>query len=259
MKNGLDIERGGATYNWVMPSFVGMANLVDSLYAIKRLVFDEKRLTLGEFKTILDENFENNEALRSYIQNRIPKYGNDVDEIDNYVSLVSKRIVAECKQYQGVHQNADLIPSVFCWVMHEQFGRETSATPDGRRTGFPLGDGSGPCQGRELNGPTASILSSTKWDHADFIGGVAVNLKFSKSSLGPDSLNTVCSLVEVFLNRGGFEVQINVLNNETLKKAQQNPDAYRDLLVRIGGYSDYFVKLTPQMQEEIILRTAHDL
>lgn len=259
LKTGTDIERGGGRYNWIMPSFVGIANLVDSLYALKTLVFDEKELTLGEFKSVLDCNFEGNEALRLQIQNRIPKYGNDMDDVDRYFGIISEHIVSECEKYSGLHKNARLIPSVFCWVMHEQFGRVTGATPDGRKAGFPLGDGSGPCQGREMNGPTASVLSSTKWDHTKFIGGVAVNLKFSKASLGENSLTAMQSVINTYLKRGGFEVQINVADNETLKKAQASPEEYRDLVVRIGGYSDYFVRLSPKMQEEVILRTTHNV
>lgn len=257
LSKGIDIERGGAKYNWIMPSFVGMANLVDSLYAIKTLVFDAQQLTLCKLKAILDSNFEDHETLRLHILNQIPKYGNDIDDIDQYFMLISEHITKECEKYFGLQTNSKLIPSVFCWIMHEYFGRETSATPDGRKAGFPLGDGSGPCQGRELNGPTASVLSSTKWEHHKFIGGVAVNLKFSKAALGKNSLDTMKALIKTFLKRGGFEVQINVVDNETLKKAQKNPEEYRDLVVRIGGYSDYFVKLSPEMQEEVILRTAH--
>ena len=259
LEKGLDIEKGGAKYNWIMPSFVGMANLVDSLYAIKKLVFQDKKLSLTQFKSELDANFENNEALRLYIQNRIPKYGNDLDEIDKYFGMIIEHIAKECEKHHGELANSSLIPSVFCWIMHERFGRQTCATPDGRKAGFPLGDGSGPCQGRELNGPTASILSSTKWDHTKFIGGVAVNLKFSKSSLGENSSATLQSLIKTYIKRGGFELQINVTNNEILKKAKENPEEYRDLIVRIGGYSDYFVKLSPQMQEEVMQRTTHKL
>lgn len=259
LTRGVDIERGGAKYNWIMPSFVGMANLVDSLYAIKTLVFDEKRITVCEFKNILDNDFEGNETLRQHILNRIPKYGNDIDDIDRYFGIISEHIAKECEKYSGIHSNANLIPSVFCWIMHERFGRNTSATPDGRKAKFPLGDGSGPCQGRELNGPTASVLSSTKWNHHKFIGGIAVNLKFSKASLGKSSLNTMRSIIKTYLKRGGFEVQINVVDYETLKKAQLNPEEYRDLVVRIGGYSDYFVRLSPEMQAEVILRTAHNV
>ena len=143
--------------------------------------------------------------------------------------------------------------------MHERLGRETPATPDGRIAGFPLGDGSGPCQGRERKGPTASVLSSTKWDHAPFIGGVAVNMKFSKKQFTSASLSNAVSLVRTFLERGGFEIQINVVDGETLRAARRDPEQYRDLVVRIGGYSDYYVTLSPQMQEEVLLRTEHEI
>ena len=142
--------------------------------------------------------------------------------------------------------------------MHEYFGRRTGATPDGRVKGFPLGDGSGACQGREMNGPTASIMSATKWDHSKFIGGVAVNLKFSKSTLGAASVDTMRDLVKTYIKLGGFEVQINVVDNETLRNAQAHPEQYKDLVVRIGGYSDYFTLLSREMQEEIIARTSHN-
>ena len=259
LKNGKDIEKGGARYNWIMPSFVGMANLVDSLYAVKTVVFDEKTLSIRELKAMLDHNFEGQEAFRLYLLNALPKYGNDIDEIDQYFTLITEHIISECKKYKGMHQGGSLIPSVFCYVMHVLFGDNTGATPDGRKAGFPLGDGSGPCQGRELAGPTASILSSTKWKHHELIGGVAVNMKFSKSSLGPNSVITMKQLLKTYLQRGGFEIQINVIDKETLKKAVDHPEEYSDLVVRIGGYSDYFVKLQPQMQQEIILRTEHEI
>lgn len=259
LKKGKDIENGGAKYNWIMPSFVGMANLVDSLYALKQLVYEEKCLTICEFKKILDSNFEGHEELRLKIINSIPKYGNDNDDIDKLFGVISEHIANECEKYSGKFENSKLIPSVFCWIMHERFGRDTSATPDGRVAGFPLGDGSGPCQGREMNGPTASVLSSTKWEHHRFIGGVAVNMKFSKSSLGKYSIDTIKGIIKTFINRGGFEMQINVVDNDTLKKARLNPEEYKDLIVRIGGYSDYFVRLSPEMQEEVIQRTTHNV
>lgn len=259
LEDGKDIERGGGKYNWIMPSFVGMANLVDSLYALKHTVYDKKELTVCEFKKILDDNFEGNEALRLHLLHDLPKYGNDDDEIDRYFGEWTEHIVAECKKYTDSQTSVRLIPSVFCWIMHEQFGKATSATPDGRKAGFPLGDGSGPCQGRELKGPTASILSSTKWEHHKLIGGVAVNMKFSKSSLGPQSLNVMLGLVKAYAARGGFEIQINVTDRKILEEAVRNPEQYRDLVVRIGGYSDYFTRLSSEMQQEVILRTEHKI
>ena len=259
LKLGIDIEKGGARYNWILPSFVGMANLVDSLYAIKTVVFEEKSHTMASLKAAVESNFENDEALRLKLLNTIPKYGNDLDEIDSYFGIFTEHIIEECKKYKGIHQNSALIPSVFCWIMHERFGTRTGATPDGRKAGFPLGDGSGPCQGREMNGPTASILSSTKWEHYKLIGGVAVNIKFSKSALGANSIETMLTLIKTYLSRGGFEIQVNVVDKETLLQARITPEEYRDLVVRIGGYSDYFVKLSEEMQNEVILRTEHQI
>ena len=259
LKEGTDIERGGARYNWIMPSFVGMANLVDSLYVIKKLVFENKELTIAQLKAVLDKNFEGEEELHYRILNKIDKYGNDVDEVDEYFKDIIGHIVSECKKYVPHLKNARLVPSAFCWIRHETMGSVTGATPDGRVAGFPLGDGSGPCQGREKNGPTASVLSSTKWSHKELIGGVAVNMKFSKKTFTKDSGDRMLQLIKTYLHRGGFELQINVVDKRTLEKAKENPEVYRDLIVRIGGYSDYFVRLSPGMQAEVMQRTEHSI
>ena len=258
LSRGIDIEAGGARYNWIMPSFVGMANLVDSLYAVRRVVYEEQRMTLPALSEALASNFEGNESLRDELLYRLPKYGNDDDTVDQLFGEIVGHIVEKCRELSAtLPADVALVPSVFCWVMHEKFGRETGATPDGREAGFPLGDGSGPCQGRERKGPTASILSSTKWDHTPLIGGVAVNMKFSKSALGASSVDAMKGLVRAFLRRGGFEMQINVTDRAILERARENPDDYRDLVVRIGGYSDYYTRLSKEMQNELILRTEH--
>ena len=129
------------------------------------------------------------------------------------------------------------------------------------RRGAPagVGDGSGAAQGRERLGPTAAVLSSTKWDHAPHLGGIAVNLKFSRPRDASAFQQRLLDVVETYLQRGGFEVQVNVVDKETLLAAREHPEQYRDLVVRIGGYSDYFVGLSEEMQAEIILRTEHAL
>ncbi len=259
LSRGTDIERGGARYNWIMPSFVGMANLVDSLEVIRRLIFEKRELCFEELRRMLDADFEGFEAMRLKMLSGVDKYGNDVDRVDSLFTMLVDHIVQECRRYKPMFGGARLIPSVFCWVMHERFGRQTAASPDGRHAGFPLGDGSGPCQGRERNGPTASILSSTKWSHKELIGGVAVNMKFTKKTFTSDSCEKAAALIETYLRRGGFEIQINVVDRDTLLKAQAEPESYRDLVVRIGGYSDYFVKLSPQMQSEVLQRTSHEV
>ena len=148
------------------------------------------------------------------------------------------------------------VPGAFCWIQHERLGRECGATPDGRKAGFPFADGGGPAQGREKHGPTSAILSTTCWDHAPLIGGLAYNLKFGKSLFAtPEARERLRDLLLTYLRRGGFETQVNVVDAETLRRAQREPEAYRDLVVRIGGYTDYFARLSPQMQSEIIART----
>lgn len=256
LTRGRDIDQGGARYNWIMPSFVGLANLADSLMTIKRLVFDERKLGLAELAGALKDDFRGRETLRQEILNRLPKYGNDDDTVDGIVREVTGWVQEEVAKYR-TWRGDRFIPSFFCWVMHERLGSLTGATPDGRCAGFPLGDGSGPAQGRERCGPTASILSSTKWDHAPFIGGIAVNMKFSRSLFKPESIGKMVALVRTFMARGGFELQINVVDRDVLLNAKRNPEQYEDLVVRIGGYSDYFVHLTPAMQDEVIQRTEH--
>ncbi len=258
IERGMDINAGGARYNWVMPSFVGIANLVDSLYVIRKMIFEERAIPMAELMEALSSNFEGQEALRLRCLNKYTKYGNDNDEIDALFGRITEHISEVCRSHR-MHFDSQLIPSVFCWTMHDRFGRVTGATPDGRPAGFPLGDGSGPCQGRERCGPTASVCSSTKWSHKEFIGGVAVNMKFSKKSFDERSHQNMKHIIQTYIERGGFEMQINVLDRETLLRAQQSPEEYRDLVVRIGGYSDYFVKLTPTMQEEVLLRTEHGI
>ena len=259
LEQGLDIERGGARYNWIMPSFVGMANLADCLNTIDQVVFRQRKFTMAQLRQMTAANFEGFEAQRLELLNKVEKYGNDDDTADCWCNVITDHIVAECGRYTPVFANARLVPSVFCWVMHEELGRHTGATPDGRKAGFPLGDGSGPAQGRERKGPTASVLSSTKWSHQEFIGGVAVNMKFSKSAFQAESCGKMMALIKAFIERGGFEIQINVVDRETLLAARENPEQYQDLVVRVGGYSDYFVHLGKSLQEEVLLRTEHVL
>ena len=267
LERGLDIEEGGARYNWIMPSFVGAANAADALYAIRTLVYENHEVTFADWKQALDTDYAEDPLLLARIR-ALPKYGSDdrdPSSPDAYVKRIAEFLAAECEKHRVPLTDGDdgrpsrLIPSLFCWIMHDHFGRATGATPDGRRAGFPLGDGSGPAQGREAKGPTASVLSSTSWEHWPFIGGVAVNMKFSKSLFTADSLPVMKSIVKTYLTRGGFELQINVTDRETLERARICPAEYEDLVVRIGGYSDYFTRLSSTMQEEVILRTEHEI
>lgn len=258
LDRGLDIDMGGARYNWVECSFVGLANLVDSLVVIQREVYDQQRITLSILLDLLRTDFSGQESERQRFLHRHPKYGNDAAEVDGLFVAVTAMIREECARQRIEPDGSPYVPGMFCWIMHEQLGRVCGATPDGRRAGFPFADGSGGAQGREMRGPTAAILSVTSWDASPFIGGAAFNMKFNAALFkSQDELNSLRDLILTYLRRGGFEVQINVMDHSRLIEARQNPEKFRDLVVRIGGYTDYFVRLSPQMQEEIISRATY--
>ena len=134
--------------------------------------------------------------------------------------------------------SSHFIPGTFCWIMHQRLGAECRATPDGRKAGLPFAGGASPAQGREKLGPTAAIQSVTSWDHTPMIGGSAFNMKFTRALFADDSgVTKLKQLILTFLRQGGFETQINVVDNAVLRDALANPEAYRDLVVRIGGYT----------------------
>ncbi len=257
LDRGMDFDRGGARYNWVENSFVGLANLVDGLNSIRILVFEQSDITLSEFLRILREDFEGHEALRQQIVSSIPHYGNDDDKADNTAVEWAEFLIDETEKHTvGLHR---YVPGFFCWIQHEKLGSQTGATPDGRKAGLPLADGAGASQGCETQGPTAAVLSTTKWSHRHVLGGLVHNIKFPRSVLDtPDALDAARRVIETYLSRGGFEIQVNVVGTETLMEAQEHPEQYPDLLVRVAGYSDYFVHLNRKMQDEVIARTNHE-
>jgi formate C-acetyltransferase len=255
---GRDLEEGGARYNWIECSFIGLANLADALYVIREEVYRQKRLSLAELMVVLDADFEGFEAVRQRFLNGYPKYGQDVAEVDNLVADMMSFVSETCSTFSVSPDDSPYVPGAFAWIKHEQLGRETGATPDGRKAGFPFADGCGPAQGRETRGPTAAVLSVTRWDHSRMIGGLAMNLKFNSALFDTaEGFESLKQLIMTYLARGGFEVQVNVVNSEVLRKARVHPEQYRDLIVRIGGYSDYFTRLSPEMQDELIERTEY--
>lgn len=253
LARGRDIDAGGARVNWIEPSFVGLANLVDSLYAIRTLVFERRALTLEHLRAAMLADYAGHEDVLSLIAG-LPKYGNDDPRVDAIAGEVTRFLVAECDRHRS-YWGDPVVPGLFCWIMHGELGRQTAASADGRSSGLPLADGSGPAQGRELRGPTAMVRSVTSWDHAPMIGGIAVNMKLPAAA-DPDHLvQPLAGLLESFLALGGFEAQVNVVSAETLRDARAHPEQHRDLVVRIAGYSDYFVGLPTDIQDELVRRT----
>ena len=252
LARGRDIDHGGARANWLETSFVGLANLIDALAAIRQLVYEEQCVSLARLREALLADFADADV--AALIARVPKYGTDDARTDALAPEITDFLRRECAQYRSYWGGA-VLPGFFCWIMHERLGRETGASADGRRAGFPFADGSGPAQGRERRGITAAIRSVTTWDHAPMLGGIAVNMRF-QPGCSPDALRHT---LETFLRLGGFEAQVNVVDAARLRDAQADPDAHRDLVVRIAGYSDYFVGLSAEMQAEVIARTEIDL
>jgi trans-4-hydroxy-L-proline dehydratase len=206
---------------------------------------------------VLSTDFAGREDLRLMLLHRTPKCGNDDDRVDELAREVTSWIrdeIGRCTTYLG----GRFISGFFCWVMHERLGRVTCASADGRRAGARAPLRRARAVAERKAGPTAALLSATKSDHTPHLGGIAVNLKFPRSH-DEAFARKLGDLMSTYLERGGFEVQVNVVDRATLVAARQHPESFRDLVVRIGGYSDYFVGPSPEMQEETIMRSEHEM
>jgi formate C-acetyltransferase len=256
IQKGKDYNAGGARYNHTFIQFVGIGSLSDSLAAVKELVFDQPQLSLEDLVAVLDRDFEDRENLRQRLVNRAHKYGNDDDYADDLMVRAFNAIFDEVdgrSNTKGGRYQVEMLPT----TCHVYFGSVTGATPDGRRAGSALSEGISPVQGADRLGPTAVVKSAAKMDHLK-TGGTLLNMKFTPSLLKDEhGIDMLTHLVRSYFKLDGHHVQFNVVTAETLRKAQSQPDAHRDLIVRVAGYSDYFCDLSDELQEEIIARTEH--
>ncbi len=258
LKRGKACDAGGAIYNYVEPNFLGFSNVVDSFSTIETLVYEKGEYTIEQLIEILEKNYEGNEVLRQKIIKKVPHYGTD-DPYTNAIAIRLSDMILKCCKGQRTYRDSFLVPGAFSYWEHATHGKRTPATPDGRLAAYPLASGSSPVQGRETEGPTAAVNSVLSWDHRNFIGGIAVNLKFSPDSMSGDNVDKMLEFVRAFMDKGGFQLQLNAVSRETLLDAREHPENYRDLLVRVGGFSAYFTKLSPEMQQEIIDRNEHTI
>ena len=259
MESGKDVSQGGAKYNSFGGTATGLATTADSLTALKYMIFDKKLVSKQEYLDAILANWEGHEMLRQRILHEVPHFGNAdpyADEemkycIDLYYNICRPFHTSRAKVYKcGTFGASD----------HVVQGEITWATPDGRRTGEPIADASSPCQGRDVCGPTSVFISSTSFDHSHFMDGMALNLKIHPSALKRgDGISKLEDATKVYFKQGGMEVQYNVVDAETLKKAQAHPEDYHNLVVRIAGFSAYFVDMTPAMQQDIISRAEHSI
>lgn len=257
LENARDYNAGGSRYNTNYIQGVGIGSITDSLAALKKHVFEDQKFSLPELLTVLKDNFAGREEVRQYLIHKTPHYGNDDDYADSIMKQVFHLFydaVNGRPSYRGGTYRINMLPT----TCHVYFGSVIGATPDGRLSGLPLSEGISPVQGVDLNGPTAVIKSASKMDHL-LTGGTLLNVKFTPQVLaGEKGLDSLVHLVRSYFRMDGHHIQFNVVDAETLRKAQQNPEAYGNLIVRVAGYSDYFNNLSEQLQNEIIKRTAHE-
>ena len=251
---GKDYNAGGARYNTKYLQGVGIGTITDCLAAVKYNVYDKKNFTMDELMAALDDNFIGHERILNLVKNHSPKYGND----DEYADEIMKQVF---EYYQGeVTGRPNMLGGMYRVNMlpttcHVYFGEVMMASANGRLAHVPVSEGISPEKGADVNGPTAVIKSCAKMDHL-MTGGTLLNQKFTPSVVaGEEGLNQMASLIRSYFNMDGHHIQFNVIDRQTLLNAQKYPEEYKDLIVRVAGYSDHFRNLSKALQDEIINRT----
>jgi len=254
--NGRDYNDGGTKYNTSYIQIVGMGSITDCLASLKYNIYDNQICTMKQMLEVLKNNFEGFEEIRQKLLHRTPKYGNDKEYADGITQqvfeIVYSAIDGRPNTRGGVHR-INLLPT----TVHIYFGIVTGATPDGRKAFTPLSEGISPVQGMDINGPTSVIKSAGKIDHLR-TGGSLLNQKFSPKFFSSESgIDNVAHLIRSYFKMGGHHIQFNVVSANTLRAAQNDPVQYHNLIVRVAGYSDYYINLGKDLQDEIIKRTEH--
>ena len=254
ISKGMDYNAGGARYNTSYIQGVGIGTIADSLSAIKLHVYEKKTFTMAQLMEALAADFEGHDWVLAQVTNRAPKYGNDDDYADDLMRRVFRSYlngVTGRRNTRGGVYRVNMLPT----TCHVYFGEVMGASPNGRKAGKPLSEGISPTQGADTHGPTAAIRSAAKMDHL-MTGGTLLNQKFTPPVVaGEAGLNHMADLVRAYFDLDGHHIQFNVVDRKTLRDAQAHPDEYKDLIVRVAGYSDYFHNLSRALQDEIIDRT----
>ena len=257
MEQGLDCAWGGAKYNSHGGTGTGFATIADCLSTIEYMCFDKKLITTRQLYDAYMANWEGYEDLRQQIIRDVPHFGNNDPYADRFMKYAIDTYYWTCEQCSG-NLYTKFKAGLYGASDHIAQGYDTYATPDGRRTGEPIADATSPAQGRDKNGPTAVLESSCCYDHSRFMDGIALNLRIHPSAVArEDGLAKLRDMTKAYLAAGGMETQYNIVSTETMRAAQEDPDAYKNLVVRIAGYSAYFVELSHDQQEDLISRTEN--
>ena len=255
-----DVMAGGARYTGVGFNLGGIGTAVDALAAIRDVVYDKNMVTLEACMEILDDDFEDSEQIQRYLSARAPKYGNDQSrewDVDQIAFRLEKRVSDTLKEYRN-YWGGPYRLGLYTVEDHAIMGIHTGATADGRKGGESLSNSSGASQGKDTHGPTALINSVTNFPMEEAGNGMVLDVKFTPSLLEEETgKRALRSLIETYFHKGGMEMQISVVSGETLRAAQEHPENYADLIVRVSGFSAYFCSLRKATQDEIIKRTEH--
>jgi pyruvate formate-lyase/glycerol dehydratase family glycyl radical enzyme len=259
-KKGRDVNNSGAEYNYITVEGIALATAADSVIAVKKLVYEDKRITMEELLTAIKDNFEGHEKLRQTLINKAPKYGNDDDYADSIAKEISQYWSTEATHYTSPLTGRKYRGGYLSWNYWIAYAPSTAATPDGRKRGTYLSNGVCPVNGSDTRGPTAVTMSVGKLGLETIPNGDSHTISFSPSLLKDrERLEKLMSFLRTYNEKGGTALQINVVDSETLKKAQENPDEYKNLIVRVTGYNAYFVSIGREIQDEIIARVAKEL
>ena len=256
IENGTDITNGGmAPAATQSHGIIGAPNVGDSLAAIKKLVFDENKVTMVKLIEALDNNFEGTAEIFNLLNNA-PKFGNGDKYVDSIVNEAITHFSNEISKYKGIGGTKH-VTAAAAGTGHLGLGQLVGALPDGRKAGEPLSEGGiSPHQGRNTKGATATLRSVASLDHLKLTGGSVLNVKINPDELKDEAkMRKFVSLLRTYCETGGYLVQFNIVSSDKLRDAQKHPENYRDLLVRVATYSAYFVELSPTMQNDIIART----
>ncbi len=260
VEKGKHLMQGGARYNWGPGMNTnGFGDFIDSMAAVRKLVFQEGKLSMSRLVEAIRADFEGCADVRRLLLEEAPKWGNDDDDADAFAGELTAFLSETFGKTRGLLGNPRMM-TVIPITSNIPQGASVSALPSGRRAGSPLADGISACQGRDRKGPTALLKSMSKFPHVDYDGGLLLNVRFTPASVaGEEGRFRLVSFLRTFLDLGLFHIQFNIVGQEVLRCAQERPDDHRSLLVRVAGYSAYFVELSKEMQEDIISRIPHEL
>ncbi len=259
-ENGKDVNEGGTTWNFITVEGLGIATLADSVAAIKKMVYDEERLSMGELLEAIHSNYDGHEKTRQLLRSRAPKFGNDDDYVDEIARELSMFWAEEVFKHSNPVTGRRYRAGYLSWNYYVPLAPLTAATPDGRRRGEFLSGGVGAVQGMDSKGPTASIRSVGKLGLETIPNGASHTITLSPSMVSsPEHIEKLAALLRAYNEVGGTALQINIIDAPTLRAAQREPAAYSNLLVRVTGYNAYFTQVGRELQEEIIARTEHKL